>query len=97
MPAFAHNDLKWRNLLVDGRTVADRLSDRLPEWQFLSRHDARATASSRTLPASTNWRSTTLSRSQRLRFYLAYARHSAPDNGDRQRIGKIVGFFDGRD
>jgi hypothetical protein len=38
-----------------------------------------------------------LSRTQRLRFYLQYRGRARLNAGDKQRLGKIIGFFEGRE
>jgi hypothetical protein len=38
-----------------------------------------------------------LSRTQRLRFYLQYCRRARLNSADKQRVGKILDFFEGRE
>ncbi len=93
---FAHNDLKWRNLLVDGGPSPTVYLIDCPSGSYYRGTilDYRIV---KDLACLDKLASKTLSRSQRLRFYLDYTQNSRVDNGDRQRIAKIVGFFDGRD
>ncbi|MCB1967893.1 lipopolysaccharide kinase InaA family protein [Accumulibacter sp.] len=90
---FAHNDLKWRNLLVDGEATVyliDCPSGGYYRGAFL---DYRIIKDLACLDIRARQR---LSRSQRLRFYLDYAQRSRLTDEDRKRIRKIVRFFDGR-
>ena len=93
---FAHNDLKWRNLLVDGGPSPTVYLIDCPSGNYY-RGTILEYRIVKDLACLDKLASKTLSRSQRLRFYLAYTRNSRLDNGDRQRIARIVGFFDGRD
>lgn len=93
---FAHNDLKWRNLLVDdGDTPTVYLID-CPNGAFwrgpLLRY--RIVKDLACLDKIGKYR---LSRSQRLRFYLDYAGHARLSAADKRRIRKILAFFAGRE
>lgn len=93
---FAHNDLKWRNLLVDGGPaptvhLIDCPSGSTYRGAVLDYRVVKDLACLDKLGKKH------LSRSQRLRFYLDYARHARLSDDDRRRIGKIVHFFDGRE
>jgi tRNA A-37 threonylcarbamoyl transferase component Bud32 len=93
---FAHNDLKWRNLLVDGGPsptvylidcpTGNTYRGAVLEYRIV-----------KDLACLDKVASKKLSRSQRLRFYLDYARQTRLGDGDRRRIAKIVHFFDGRE
>jgi hypothetical protein len=93
---FAHNDLKWRNLLVDGGAsptvyLIDCPSGGYYRGVVLDYRIVKDLACLDKL--ARHW----LSRSQRLRFYLDYARHGRVTDEDRKRIGRIVRFFHGRE
>lgn len=93
---FVHNDLKWRNILVDfskppevyiidcplGRRLFGPLLRRgiVKDLACLDRVAKRY-----------------LSRSQRLRFYKRYQEIDCITDIDRAQIGKVLGFFEGRE
>ena len=91
---FAHGDFKWRNLLIDD---ADRLhlidcpSGGFWWPPFLEYRIVKDLACLDKLGKRH------LSRTQRLRFYLDYARKPTLDSRDKRRIRNILGFFSGRD
>ena len=93
---FAHNDLKWRNLLVThGERPQVYLID-CPSggywWQpFLSYRIVKDLAC---LDKVAKYH---LTRTQRLRFYLDYAQHARLTAGDKKRVRRIVKFFEGRE
>lgn len=96
---FAHNDLKWRNLLVDeGRDgAAARLylidcPGGMFWWGPLL--DYRIIKDLACLDKVAKYH---LSRTQRLRFYLDYAGKRRLDAADKRRLRRIVGFFAGRE
>ena len=91
---FTHNDLKWRNLLVDDQ--AELFFIDCPTGSFwwgplLSYRIAKDLAC---LDKVGKYK---LSRSQRLRFYLEYRGHQRLQADDKQRIRQIVGYFEGRE
>lgn len=91
---FAHNDLKWRNLLVDGQGnlfFIDCPNGAFWCWPFL---DYRVV---KDLACLDKVARRVLSRSQRLRFYLRYCGRKHTDARDRKRIQRILGFFEGRE
>ena len=91
---FAHNDLKWRNLLVDGSGrlyLIDCPSGAFWWPPFLEYRIVKDLAC---LDKVAKYQ---LSRTQRLRFYLDYARKRQLDAADKRRIRKIVAFFEGRE
>lgn len=93
---FAHNDLKWRNLLVDGGPLPTVYLIDCPSGS----HYRGAVLDYRIvkdLACLDKVGRTRLSRSQRLRFYLDYAQHTRLTLEDRKRIKRIVRFFAGRD
>ena len=93
---FAHNDLKWRNLLVEqGAIPTVHLID-CPcgchwWWPFL---EYRVVKDLACLDKVAKYH---LTRTQRLRFYLEYAGTIRLSTKDKRRIAKIVHFFDGRE
>ena len=91
---FAHNDLKWRNLLVDdaGRLFfIDCPTGGLWHGPFLRYRIIKDLAC---LDKVAKYH---LSRTQRLRFYLDYAQKERLDIANKKRIRKIVAFFEGRE
>jgi tRNA A-37 threonylcarbamoyl transferase component Bud32 len=91
---FAHGDLKWRNLLVDaaGKVfLIDCPSGGFWWPPFLEYRIVKD------LACLDKMAKRQLSRTRRLRFYLDYARKKRLDATDKRRIGRIVGFFAGRD
>ncbi|HRD93358.1 lipopolysaccharide kinase InaA family protein [Accumulibacter sp.] len=93
---FAHNDLKWRNLLVDRGTSPTVYLIDCPSGSYY-RGAVLGYRVVKDLACLDKLGKEYLSRSQRLRFYLDYAQHQRLTADDRKCIGKIVGFFDGRD
>ena len=93
---FAHNDLKWRNLLVDDGDVPTVYLIDCPNGAFwrgpLLRY--RIVKDLACLDKIGKYR---LSRTQRLRFYLDYAGHDRLSAADKRRIRKILKFFEGRE
>lgn len=93
---FAHNDLKWRNLLVtSGTTPEVYLIDcpggmRWPE-PFLSHRIVKDLACLDKVAKQQ------LSRTQRLRFYLRYVGHARLEAADRRRIRHVLRYFEGRE
>ena len=79
---FAHNDLKWRNLLVDGQGT-------LFFWL-----NYRITKDLACLDKVAKYH---LSATQRLRFYLQYRRHDRLTARDKRRIRQVLSFFEGRE
>jgi len=93
---FTHNDLKWRNLLVDTHTpprvfLIDCPGGMFWPEPFLSYRIVKDLAC---LDKVAKYQ---LSRTQRLRFYLDYAGHRRLTEGDKARIGAILRFFKGRE
>lgn len=93
---FAHNDFKWRNVLVEaGERPTVYLID-CPTgsywWQpFL---DYRIIKDLACLDKVAKYQ---LSRTQRLRFYLDYAQQTRLTAVDKRKIRKILDFFAGRE
>lgn len=91
---FAHNDLKWRNLLVDdtGKLYfIDCPSGRFWPGPFLRYRIVKDLAC---LDKMAKYH---LSRTDRLRFYLDYAGKSRLTGEDKKIVRKIVHFFEGRE
>lgn len=91
---FTHNDLKWRNLLVNEK--AELFFIDCPTgsfwWGPLLRY--RIVKDLACLDKVAKYH---LSRTQRLRFYLQYRQRSRLSRGDKQRILQILKFFEGRE
>jgi len=91
---FAHNDLKWRNLLVDdsGRLFfIDCPTGRFWWKPFLAYRIVKDLACLDKVAKHH------LSRTQRLRFYLDYAQKQKLAAADKRRIRRILAFFEGRE
>ncbi|MGE8190853.1 lipopolysaccharide kinase InaA family protein [Pseudomonas sp. NPDC086278] len=91
---FTHNDLKWRNLLIDS-------DDRLflidcPNGDFWHGFwlKYRITKDLACLDKVAKYH---LSATQRLRFYLQYRQRDRLDAADKKRIRHVVRFFEGRE
>ncbi|WP_373187423.1 lipopolysaccharide kinase InaA family protein [Halopseudomonas sp.] len=93
---FAHNDLKWRNILVDEKPYPDVFMIDCPSGSFwwgplLEYRIIKDLACLDKLGKQV------LSRSQRLRFYHDYCENSRLTAVDKKRIRAIVHFFRGRE
>lgn len=91
---FTHNDLKWRNLLVNERGELFFIDCPTGTfwWGPLLRYRII-----KDLACLDKVASKVLSRTQRLRFYLQYRGRQRLNAGDKKRIRKIVAFFAGRE
>lgn len=93
---FAHNDLKWRNVLVDASATPTVYLIDCPSGGFwrgpLLRY--RIIKDLACLDKIGKYR---LSRAQRLRFYLDYTGHETLSVADKRRLRKILKFFEGRE
>lgn len=91
---FTHNDLKWRNLLVDDQAQLFFIDCPTGSfwWGPLLRY--RIVKDLACLDKVAKYK---LSRSQRLRFYLQYRGCERLNVSDKQCIRRIVGFFEGRE
>ncbi|RYJ64086.1 lipopolysaccharide kinase InaA family protein [Pseudomonas songnenensis] len=91
---FTHNDLKWRNLLVNDK--AELFFIDCPTgsfwWGPLLRYRIV-----KDLACLDKVAKRVLSRTQRLRFYLQYSQSSRLGCGDKQRVLQILKFFEGRE
>lgn len=91
---FAHNDLKWRNLLVDdqGKLFFIDCPTGGFWWGPFLRY--RITKDLACLDKVAH---RVLTRTQRLRFYLYYRGLTKLDTAGRKQVRKIVRFFEGRE
>ncbi|MBA1273562.1 lipopolysaccharide kinase InaA family protein [Stutzerimonas azotifigens] len=91
---FAHNDLKWRNLLVNEADQLFLIDCPTGDfwWGPFLRH--RVVKDLACLDKVAKYR---LSRTQRLRFYLQYRQQSRLMPADRPMIRQILTFFEGRE
>lgn len=93
---FAHNDLKWRNLLVDNAVMPTVYLIDCPSGAYW-RPPFLAYRIIKDLACLDKVARRQLSRTQRLRFYLDYARRSRLGRPDRAHITRILRFFAGRE
>ncbi len=91
---FTHNDLKWRNLLVDDQATVFFIDCPTGDfWRgFMLRH--RVIKDLACLDKVAKYH---LSATQRLRFYLQYRGHQRLNTADKKRIRLVVSFFEGRE
>ncbi|WP_122468666.1 lipopolysaccharide kinase InaA family protein [Pseudomonas viridiflava] len=91
---FTHNDLKWRNLLVDdqARLFFIDCPNGAFWWSFMLRY--RITKDLACLDKVAKYH---LSATQRLRFYLQYRQRAHLNASDKKRIRHVVSFFEGRE
>ena len=93
---FAHNDFKWRNLLVTGGDTPTVYLIDCPSgcywWgPFLQYRIVKDLAC---LDKVAKYQ---LSRTQRMSFYLDYIGHRRLDAQDKKRLRRILDFFTGRE
>ena len=92
--SFAHNDLKWRNILVDqsGKVFIIDCPNGLfwipPFLQYRIIKD---------LACLDKMAKHHLTRTQRIRFYLQYVQKTKLDHSDKLKIRTILAFFSGRE
>jgi hypothetical protein len=91
---FAHNDLKWRNLLVNDRAELFLIDCPTGAFWWGPLLQYRII---KDLACLDKVASKVLSRSQRLRFYLQYCGHERLNCTDKRQVRKIVKFFEGRE
>lgn len=91
---FTHNDLKWRNLLVN--ESAELFLIDCPSGSFWWGPALRYRII-KDLACLDKVAKQQLSRTQRLRFYLQYRGRARLNDSDKKRLGKIIGFFEGRE
>ncbi len=91
---FAHNDLKWRNLLVNDNGdlfLIDCPSGSFWWGPFLRRRIVKDLACLDKVAKHH------LSRTQRLRFYLQYQQRPHLEQSDRVVIDQVLKYFEGRE
>ncbi len=91
---FAHNDLKWRNLLVDPQRnlyLIDCPTGAVWWGPFLQHRIIKDLAC---LDKVAKYQ---LRRTQRLRFYMQYVQRAKLTREDKSRIRQVLDFFQGRE
>lgn len=91
---FVHNDLKWRNILVDLQPKAFLIDCPTGGFWWGPFLQYRIIKDLACLDKVAKYQ---LSRTQRLRFYLHYAQSQKLTTKDKKRVKKIVHFFEGRE
>ena len=91
---FTHNDLKWRNLLVDDQVKVYLIDCPAGTFWWGPMLRYRIIKDLACLDKVAKYH---LSNTQRLRFYLQYCQRSRLTAADKKKIGKIVRFFEGRE
>ncbi|VXC14550.1 Heptose kinase WapP [Pseudomonas sp. 8Z] len=91
---FTHNDLKWRNLLVNERGELFFIDCPTGSfwWGPLLRYRIV-----KDLACLDKVAKQVLSRAQRLRFYLQYRGRDRLNDSDKRRIRRVLKFFEGRE
>lgn len=93
---FVHNDLKWRNILVEPGLdpkvyLIDCPMGRVMRGPLLTRGIVKDLACLDKVARQK------LTRGDRLRFYLLYKRKDRMDSKAKKEVRRILRFFDGRD
>lgn len=91
---FTHNDLKWRNVLVDSQGKVFLIDCPTGGFWWGVFLQYRIIKDLACLDKVAKY---TLSRTQRLRFYMQYSGHQRLDMRDKKNIGQILKFFEGRE
>ncbi len=91
---FTHNDLKWRNLLVDANAKVYLIDCPAGTFWWGPMLRYRIIKDLACLDKVAKYQ---LSNTQRLRFYLQYSQRARLNEQDKKQIGKIVRFFEGRE
>lgn len=93
---FCHNDLKWRNILVDNSASPTAYFIDCPTGMFWWPPflEYRIVKDLACLDKVAKY---TLPRRWRLRFYLDYVGHKRLTAADKQRLRKVLAFFVGRE
>jgi hypothetical protein len=91
---FAHNDLKWRNLLVNEHAELFLIDCPTGAFWWGPLLSYRIIKDLACLDKVAKYK---LSRSQRLRFYLQYCERERLSCADKRRVRQIVKFFEGRE
>lgn len=91
---FTHNDLKWRNLLVNDKSELFFIDCPTGSfwWGPLLRYRIV-----KDLACLDKVAKRVLSRTQRLRFYLQYCGRARLTPADKRRVCKVLAFFEGRE
>ena len=91
---FTHNDLKWRNLLIDDQARLFLID--CPNGDFWRGFwlKYRITKDLACLDKVAKYQ---LSATQRLRFYLQYRQRDRLNASDKKRIRHVLRFFEGRE
>ena len=92
--SFTHNDLKWRNILVDQSDkvfIIDCPNGLFWIPPFLQYRIIKDLAC---LDKVAKYH---LTRTQRLRFYLQYSQKNRLDHADKRKLRKLLSFFAGRE
>jgi hypothetical protein len=93
---FVHNDLKWRNLLVNNEKLPTVYWIDCPAGGYWCGAFLRYRIV-KDLACLDKLGKRHLSRTQRLRFYLAYRQRDRLCVDDKKMVRKITGFFEGRE
>ncbi|WP_296216818.1 lipopolysaccharide kinase InaA family protein [Pseudomonas sp. UBA2684] len=91
---FTHNDLKWRNLLVNAEAELFLIDCPTGSFWWGPLLHYRMIKDLACLDKVAKYK---LSRTQRLRFYLQYRGRQRLQASDKPRIRQIVKFFEGRE
>lgn len=91
---FAHNDLKWRNLLVNEK--AELFFIDCPSGSFW-RGSLLRYRIIKDLACLDKVAKRVLTRTQRLRFYLQYQGRTDLGEDDKARVRQVLKFFEGRE
>lgn len=91
---FTHNDLKWRNLLVNDQQQLFFIDCPTGAFWWGSFLQQRIVKDLACLDKVAKYQ---LSRSQRLRFYLDYCQVDSLSEGDKLRVRAILKYFEGRE
>ena len=91
---FTHNDLKWRNLLVNDQAELFLIDCPTGAFWWGPLLSYRMIKDLACLDKVAKYR---LSRTQRLRFYLQYRGHARLSAADKRKVRSIVKFFEGRE
>ncbi|NLZ79950.1 MAG: heptose kinase [Gammaproteobacteria bacterium] len=92
--SFTHNDLKWRNLLVDKQAQVYLIDCPAGTFWWGAMLRYRIIKDLACLDKVAQYQ---LSQTQRLRFYLQYCQRARLTAQDKKQIAKIVRFFEGRE
>lgn len=91
---FAHNDLKWRNLLVDTDEKLFFIDCPTGAFWYGYMFSFRRIKDLACLDKIAKYQ---LTRTQRLRFYLQYRERDRLNDKDKRRIRRIVKLYEGRE